>query len=74
MKKIFRRLISDARIHTIPVVVLTARDNPKEVDRCYEFGCNVYITKLVEYDNFTDAIHKFGLMPAVIKLPHRLKK
>jgi CheY-like chemotaxis protein len=72
--EILRRLKAEDRTRTIPVIVLTTTDNPREIDRCYELGCNVYITKPVEYDNFTHAIQKFGLMLAVVKLPHGPKK
>lgn len=72
--EILRRLKEQERTRAIPVIVLTTTDNPKEVDRCYELGCNVYITKPVEYDNFTDAIRKLGLMLAVVKLPHLARK
>lgn len=67
--EILRRLKEDPRTRSIPIIVLTTTDNPREVDRCYELGCNVYITKPVEYSNFTDAIQKLGLILAVVKLP-----
>lgn len=68
--EILKRLKGQERTRTIPVIVLTTTDNPKEIDHCYELGCNVYITKPVEYDKFTDAIQKLGLMLAVVKIPH----
>lgn len=68
--EVLRRLKEESRTRTIPVIVLTTTDNPREIDRCYALGCNVYITKPVEYDNFTDAIQKLGLMLAVVKVPH----
>lgn len=68
--EILKRLKNSPNTRNIPVIVLTTTDNPKEIDRCYELGCNVYITKPVEYDNFTDAIQKLGLMLAVVKVPH----
>lgn len=68
--EILKRLKSEAHTRTIPVIVLTTTDNPKEVDRCYAMGCNVYVTKPVEYENFTNAIQKLGLMLAVVKVPH----
>lgn len=71
--EILRRLKKEERTKAIPIIVLTTTDNPKEVDRCYELGCNVYITKPVEYDNFSDAIRKLGLMLAVVKVPHGYK-
>ncbi|MBM3928291.1 MAG: response regulator, partial [Sphingomonadales bacterium] len=35
-----------------PVVVLTTTDDKVEIQRCYDLGCNVYITKPVNYENF----------------------
>ncbi len=67
--EILKRLKGDDRTKAIPIIVLTTTDNPREIDRCYELGCNVYITKPVEYDNFSDAIRKLGLMLAVVKIP-----
>ncbi len=72
--EILKRLKEEERTRTIPVIILTTTDNPREIDRCYELGCNVYIIKPVEYDNFTDAIRKLGLILAVVKLPHAPKK
>jgi len=72
--EILRRLKADERTRAVPVIVLTTTDNPKEINRCYELGCNVYITKPVEYDNFTDAIRKLGLILAVVKLPETPRK
>lgn len=71
--EILRRIKGEERTRSIPIIVLTTTDNPREVDRCYELGCNVYITKPVEYDNFSDAIRKLGLMLAVVKVPHGFK-
>jgi CheY-like chemotaxis protein len=68
--EILRRLKNGEHTRAIPIIVLTTTDNPKEIDRCYELGCNVYITKPVAYDHFADAIQKLGLMLAVVKVPH----
>jgi len=67
--EILRRLKSEPATRRIPVIVLTTTDNPREIARCYELGCNVYITKPVEYDSFCGAIAKLGLMLAVVKVP-----
>jgi len=67
--EVLRRLKGDTRTQTIPIIVLTTTDNPREIERCYELGCNVYITKPVDYESFAEAIRKLGLMMAVLKLP-----
>ena len=52
-----------------PVVVLTTTDDKVEIQRCYDLGCNVYITKPVNYENFADAIRQLGLFLSVIQVP-----
>src|ERR1700704_1798045 len=52
-----------------PVVVLTTTDDAQEIKRCYELGCNVYITKPVNYESFANAIRQLGLFFSVIQVP-----
>jgi len=40
-----------------------------EIQRCYDAGCNVYITKPVQYEAFADAIRQLGLFLSVIQVP-----
>ncbi len=67
--EVLKRIKADERTKLIPVIILTTTDNPREIDRCYELGCNVYVAKPVEYEQFSDAIKRLGLMLAVVKLP-----
>jgi CheY-like chemotaxis protein len=53
----------------LPVIMLTTTDDPREVQRCYQLGCSVYITKPVEYDAFVEAIHRLGLLLQVVQVP-----
>ncbi len=45
--------------------------NPHEVKRCYELGCNIYITKPVEYEQFSGAIRTRGLFLSIVKVPEK---
>ncbi|QOV90094.1 response regulator [Humisphaera borealis] len=67
--EVLRRLKSDSRTATLPVIMLTTTDDPREVERCYQLGCNVYITKPVEYEPFVDAVKRLGFFLQVVKLP-----
>lgn len=64
-----RQIKSDPKTAHIPVIMLTTTDDPREVERCYRAGCNVYITKPVEYDSFVEAIRRLGLFLQVVKQP-----
>ena len=66
---ILTRIKSDPRLHQTPVVVLTTTDDKVEIARCYDLGCNVYITKPVNYESFSDAIRQLGLFLSVIQVP-----
>src|SRR5688572_5013095 len=50
--EVLRQLKSAEKTAKIPIIVLTTTDDPREVQRCYELGCSVYITKPVSYDEF----------------------
>jgi len=56
-------------LKSAPVVILTTTDDSQEIKRCYELGCNVYITKPVNYENFANAIRQLGLFFSVIQVP-----
>jgi DNA-binding response OmpR family regulator len=66
---ILRRIKENAYLKSTPVVVLTTTDDSHEINRCYELGCNVYITKPVNYESFANAIRQLGLFFSVIKVP-----
>ncbi|HXD89206.1 MAG TPA: response regulator [Urbifossiella sp.] len=67
--EVLRRLKADPTTDKIPVIVLTTTDDPREVRRCYELGCNSYITKPVEYDRFVEAIRRLGLFLTIVQVP-----
>lgn len=53
----------------MPVIMLTTTDDPREIERCYQLGCNVYITKPVEYEAFVEAVKRLGLLLQVVRIP-----
>lgn len=65
---VLRRLKADARTSLIPTIMLTTTDDPREINRCYELGCNVYITKPVEYESFIEAIRRLGFFLQIVKI------
>ncbi len=67
--QVLGRMKADERTRRIPVIVLTTTDDPREVTRCYDLGCNVYVTKPVDYEHFSEAIRQLGLFLAVVTLP-----
>ena len=68
--QVLQRMKAEQRTKRIPVIVLTTTDAPREVSRCYELGCSVYVTKPVDYEQFSEAIRKLGLFLSVITVPN----
>src|SRR6201990_2154104 len=66
---ILEKLKSNQHTKRSPVVVLTTTDDAREIQRCYDLGANVYITKPVNYDGFANAIRQLGLFFAVMQVP-----
>lgn len=67
--EILRQIKENRHLKSAPVVVLTTTDDSQEIKRCYELGCNVYITKPVNYESFANAIRQLGLFFSVIQVP-----
>jgi CheY-like chemotaxis protein len=67
--EVLRQLKADPRTALIPVIMLTTTDDPREIQRCYELGCSVYVTKPVDYQGFVEAIKRLGLFLQVVRVP-----
>ncbi|MBN9562967.1 MAG: response regulator [Alphaproteobacteria bacterium] len=66
---ILARIKSDEHLKRTPVIVLTTTDDRLEIQKCYDLGCNVYITKPVDYEGFATAIRQLGLFLSVMQVP-----
>lgn len=66
---ILERLKTHTHLKRSPVIVLTTTDDQREIQRCYDLGANVYITKPVDYDGFAHAIRQLGLFFSVMQVP-----
>lgn len=66
---ILEKLKSNQHTRRSPVVVLTTTDDEREIQRCYDLGANVYITKPVDYEGFANAIRQLGLFFSVMQVP-----
>jgi CheY-like chemotaxis protein len=67
--EILRRVKANVHTRCSPVVVLTTTDDNREIQRCYDLGANVYITKPVDYESFANAVRQLGLFFAVVQVP-----
>ena len=66
---ILRRLKADPRLRRAPVVILTTTDDRLEIQRCYDLGASVYVTKPVIYEDFARAILQLGVVLGLMQVP-----
>jgi CheY-like chemotaxis protein len=67
--EVLRQIKQDKALRKLPVIMLTTTDDPREVGRCHELGCNNYIVKPVDYDKFAEAIKNLGLFISLVEVP-----
>jgi CheY-like chemotaxis protein len=69
--QVLTHIKNDPALRTIPVIMLTTTDDPEEIQKCYELGCNCYITKPVVFDHFATALRQLGFFLMIMQVPKR---
>ncbi len=67
--EVLRQIKLTSELRKVPVVMLTTTDDPREIDRCHQLGCNSYIVKPVDYDKFAETVKGLGLFISLVEVP-----
>ncbi|MBP7651818.1 response regulator [Candidatus Dependentiae bacterium] len=67
--EVLKKIKSDPTLKKIPIIMLTTTDDHREIQKCYELGCNCYITKPVEFNKLAETLRRLGLFILVVKIP-----
>jgi two-component system response regulator len=59
--EVLRQIKANQRTRTIPVVVLTSSNEERDMVESYHFGVNSYITKPVDFGQFTESVRQIGM-------------
>ncbi len=59
--EVLQRLRADPRTKLLPVVILTTSNEQQDLINSYSLGCNSYIRKPVDYDQFMTAVQQLGM-------------
>ncbi|MCZ7383069.1 MAG: response regulator [Candidatus Methanoperedens sp.] len=72
--EVLRRIRSDDRTKLVPVVILTSSKEEQDVINGYKRGCNSYIRKPVDFNQFMDAVKQLGIYWLLINEPMPSKR
>jgi CheY-like chemotaxis protein len=67
--EVLRQVKSDPELKNVPVVVLTSSREEPDLHKCYELGCNAYVVKPVDFQQFVNAVKQLGCFWAVVNEP-----
>lgn len=59
--EVLARLREDDFFRLIPIIILTSSVEPSDMATCYQLGCNSYIRKPVDFDQFLDVVKQLGM-------------
>jgi CheY-like chemotaxis protein len=67
--QVLEQIKGDPHLQSIPVVILTASREEKDLLRGYRLGVNAYVVKPVSFKDFIEAIQELGIFWALINEP-----
>ncbi len=67
--EVLRQIKSNPGLKTMPVVVVTSSREEPDLEKCYALGCNAYVVKPVDFQQFIHAIEKMGCFWAILNEP-----
>lgn len=59
--EVLERLRADERTSLLPVVILTSSDEERDRLTSYEYGCNSFVRKPVDFSEFAETVARLGV-------------
>jgi CheY-like chemotaxis protein len=67
--EVLKRIRANPVTELLPVVVLTSSKEQSDVTACYEYKCNSYVRKPVDFNQFAESVKQLGLYWLVLNEP-----
>ena len=68
-REVLRQVRADPRTRAIPVVVMTASAEERDLVETYQLGVNSYIVKPVDFEQFVEAMRLVGMYWLMLNRP-----
>lgn len=67
--EVLRQMRANPLTRLLPVVIMTASNEDTDKVKSYAGGCNAYVTKPVDFNQFAEAVRQLGLFWLVLNEP-----
>lgn len=67
--EVLKALKEDEVMRRTPIVMVTTTDDVEQIEHCHDLGCNNYIVKPIDAEEFIEVIRQLGLYLMVIEVP-----
>lgn len=67
--EVLQRIRANETTQTLPVVMLTSSKEQEDIVKSYRVGCNSYIRKPVDFDQFVEVARQLGLYWLLLNEP-----
>lgn len=67
--EVLQRMRADNRTKLLPVAIMTTSNEEQDLINSYSLGCNSYIRKPIDYDQFVTAVQQLGVYWLLLNEP-----
>jgi two-component system, response regulator len=67
--EVLKQIRNNPRTKNLPVIILTSSREETDIIQSYNLGCNAYVRKPVEFNQFVEAVKQLGLFWLVLNEP-----
>lgn len=68
--EVLKRVKGEKTLRALPVVMLTVSKRDEDIIKSYDYGCNSFIQKPVEFEKFVELVKEIGLYWGIHNIPN----